>query len=170
MVTPSVSVIVPTGKNGYGSGGLGGKVELFVTKRLSKAVVTHYNIGYTFISNADLYISSGTGSQVLGYERDIKYKNIGASVIWYPVRKFNFMMEYVSNFLTDITETGAQTMTHQLTLNPGFRFAIDHKHVQIVPGFSAPIIFSDGNYSRTGLFFYLSFEPEYLPFTKMKHR
>ena len=107
---------------------------------------------------------------MVGFERDIQYKNIGASVIWYPRRKFNLFVEYVSNFLTDITTTGSLAHSHQLTVNPGLRFAIDYKFVQIVPGVSAPVIYRYGNYNRTGLFFYLSLEPEYLPFTKMKHR
>lgn len=170
MVVPSFTLIVPTAKDGYGSGGLGEKLEVFITKRWSHQVVTHYNFGYTYISSADLYVSTLTGSQVVGFERDIEYKNMGASVIWYPRRKFNLFVEYVSNFLTDITTTGSLSHTHQLTINPGLRFAIDHKFMQIVPGVSAPVIFGDGTYNRTGLFFYLSLEPEYLPFTKMKHR
>jgi opacity protein-like surface antigen len=170
MVVPSFTVIIPTGKNGYGSGGLGGEADIFITKRISRRVVTHYNFGYTFISNADHYISTVTGSQEVGFERDLQYKKIAASVIWYPVRKFNVMLEYVSNFLTDINADGTLSATHQTTVNPGLRFAIDYKRVQIVPGISAPVIFSGETYSHTGLFFYLSFEPEYLPFTKMKHR
>ncbi|MEJ0055419.1 MAG: hypothetical protein WDN75_07045 [Bacteroidota bacterium] len=45
MVVPGFTLIVPTGKNGYGSGGLGGQLNLLMTKRLSRRVVTHYNIG-----------------------------------------------------------------------------------------------------------------------------
>ena len=65
---------------------------------------------------------------------------------------------------------GSVARSNQLTINPGFRFAIDHKRTQIVPGISAPFIFVDGKFDRGGLFFYLSFEPEYLPFTKPKTR
>ena len=170
MVVPGLTVIIPTGKNGFGSGGLGGQLSLLVTKRLSRKIVTHYNLGYTFVSNADFYISNITGSQVVAYEKDLKHKNLGASVIWYQTRKFNWMLEYVSNFFTDIKTDGSESGRHQLTLNPGFRFAIDHNFTQIVPGISAPIIFSNGKYDHVGLFFYLSFEMEYLPFTKPKSR
>jgi hypothetical protein len=170
MVVPSITLIIPTGKNGYGSGGVGGQAELRVTKRLSRRLVTHYNFGYTYISSADFYISTVTGSQVVGFERDIQYKNVGAGLTWYPRRKINVFLEYVSNFLTDVTASGSLSETHQLTLNPGLRFAIDHNLLQIVPGLSAPVVFTDGRYARTGLFFYLSLEPQYLPFSKMKHR
>ncbi len=170
MVIPSITLIIPTAKNGYGSGGLGTQAEVYITKRLSRRVVTHYNLGYTYISSADLYISTSTGSRKVGFERDLQFKKIAGSAIWYPTRKFNLMLEYVSNFLTEITATGEISSSHQITLNPGLRFAIDHKRVQIVPGISAPVIFTDGRYTQTGLFFYLSFEPEYLPFTKMKER
>ncbi|HWA35032.1 MAG TPA: hypothetical protein VG737_12915 [Cyclobacteriaceae bacterium] len=170
MVVPTITIIIPTAKNGYGSGGLGAQAELFVTKRVSPRVITHYNFGYTYISSADLYISTSSGSRSVGYERDLHFKKIAASAIWYPTRKFNLMLEYVSNFLTEITNTGEISASHQITLNPGLRFAIDHNNVQIVPGISAPVIFTDGKYTQTGLFFYLSFEPQYLPFTKMKER
>ena len=170
MVVPGVTVIIPTARNGYGSGGLGGQLSLLVTKRLSHKIVTHYNFGYTFISNADLYISNTTGSQELTYERDLQYKNLGASVVWYQSRKFNWLVEYVFNFFKDIKTDGSVSSRNQQTLNPGFRFAIDHNSTQIVPGMSAPIIFSNGKYDHVGLFFYLSFEMEYLPFNKPKTR
>jgi hypothetical protein len=168
MVVPAVTLIIPTGRNGYGSGGLGGQFNLLMTKRISRSIVTHYNIGYTFISQADLYVSTLSSVPAVGAERDLQYKNLGASVIWYPTRKFNVMLEYVSNFLKDIKDDGSVVNRHQLTLNPGFRFAIDHNNVQIVPGISVPFIFTNGVYDRMGLFFYLSFEPQYLPFYKAK--
>ncbi|MEJ0055420.1 MAG: hypothetical protein WDN75_07050 [Bacteroidota bacterium] len=91
-------------------------------------------------------------------------------MIWYPTRKLNVMAEYVSNFLTDIKDDGSIVSRHQLTLNPGLRLAIDHNSIQIVPGMSIPFIFTDGTFDRVGLFFYLSFEPQYLPFSKAKAR
>ena len=170
MVVPGATVIIPTAKNGFGSGGLGGQLSLLVTKRLSHRLVTHYNFGYTYISSADLYISNITGSQELSYERDLQYKNLGASVVWYQSRKFNWFTEYILNFFKDIKTDGSVSSRTQQTLNPGFRFAIDHNRTQIVPGISTPIIFSNGKYDHVGLFFHLSFEMEYLPFTKPKSR
>ncbi len=172
MVVPGVTLILPTGRavSGTGVGGVGGQVSLAVTKRLSHRLVSNYNIGYTFISKADKYNTSVSGAKVLNFEKDLQYGTVGTSLIWYQQRKFNWLLEYVSYFLSDINSDGSVTRSHQLTLNPGFRFAIDHKRTQIVSGFSMPLIFVDGKFDRTGLFFYLSFEPEYLPFTKPKTR
>ena len=172
MVVPGITLILPTGKgiSGNGTRGVGGQLSLAVTKRLSHAIVTHYNAGFTFISKADRYTSTITGGKILSFEKDIQYKNIGASIIWYQSRKFNWLLEGTSSFLSNIKSDGSVARSNQLTINPGFRFAIDHKRVQIVPGISAPIIFVDGRFDRGGLFFYLSFEPEYLPFTKPKTR
>ncbi len=170
MVVPNFTVIIPTGKNGYGYGGLGGQFNLLMTKRISRKIVTHYNIGYTFISQADLYVSRLSSAPIVGIEKDLQYKNVGASVIWYPTRKFNVLMEYVSNFLKDLETDGTIKNRNQLTLNPGFRFAIDLNNVQIVPGMSTPFIFTNGSFDKVGVFFYLSIEPQYLPFSKAKSR
>ena len=172
MVVPGFSVILPTGKaiSGQGTGGMGGKISLAITKRLSHKIVTNYNLGYTYISSADRYTASISGGKVLSYEKDLQYKNLGASIIWYQTRKFNWLLEGTSSFLTDIKADGTLSRSNQITINPGFRFAIDHNRIQIVPGFSMPSIFVDGKFDRTGVFFYLSFEGEYLPFTKAKNR
>ncbi len=172
MVVPGITLILPTGKSikGQGIGGVGGQVSLAITKRLSHKLVTHYNFGYTFISQADRYTSTITGTPVLSYEKDLRYSNLGVSIFWYPARKFNLFTEFISNYLSDIKDDGSLSHTHLTTINPGFRFAIDHKFTQIVPGISLPVVFTDGNFTRTGIFFYLSIEPEYLPFTKSKHR
>ena len=172
MVVPSLTLIIPTGNasKGTGAGGPGGRLSIAVTKRLSNKLITNYNAGYTFILNADRYDLNGAGANVLRFEKDLQHVNVGASMIWYQGRKFNWMLEYVSNFRASIDEYGSINHNHYLTLNPGFRFAIDHPFMQIVPGLSAPILFINGQYQGTGLLFYLSFEPEYLPFNKPKGR
>jgi hypothetical protein len=171
MVVPSVAVILPTGNalSGRGAGGFGGQVSLAITKRLSRKIVTHYNVGYSFVSSADRYTALA-GSKILTYEKDLHYENLGASVVWYQTRKFNWMLEATSVYLTNINDDGSLSRNNQFTINPGFRFAIDHNNTQIVPGLSVPTVFYDGTFDRTGIFLYLSFEPEYLPFTKPKSR
>jgi len=172
MVIPRFTLIVPTGDaiKGNGTGGWGAQFNLAVTKRLSRKVITHYNAGYTFISKADRYTSNSDGNNVLAFEKDLRFKNLGASVIWYPTRKFNLLLEYTSNFLNDIEEDGSLSRSHQYTFNPGFRFCIDYNLVQIVPGAGIPLNFVDGKFSGTGVFLYLSVEPQYLPFNKAKSR
>ena len=141
-----------------------------LTKRLSRKIVTHFNAGFTLISKADKYQFNSSGGKDLAFERDLHYQNLGASIIWYPKRKFNLFLEYVSNFACDIEDNGGLSRSHQLTLNPGMRFCIDNGRMQIVPGISMPLAFEAGKYSHDGLFFYLSFEPDYLTFYKEKAR
>jgi len=172
MVVPTFTLILPTGNaaTGVGTGGFGGRLSLAVTKRLSNELFTNYNAGYTHIINADRFTTNASGANVLSFEKDLQHVTVGASVIWYPKRKFNWMLEYVSNFRASINDYGSVNNNHYLTLNPGFRFAIDHPFMQIVPGFSAPLLFINGQYQGPGVLFYLSFEPEYLPFSKPKSR
>jgi len=172
MVVPGFTLILPTGNatTGNGAGGVGGRLSLALTKRLSNKLVTHYNAGYTYIFRADRFTSNATGTNVLSFEKNLQHSNAGASMIWYQTRKFNWMVEYVSNFQSSINDNGSVNHNHFLTINPGFRFAIDHPFVQIVPGLSAPFLFINGQFRGPGLLFYLSFEPEYLPFSKPKGR
>ncbi len=171
MVVPNFTLIIPTGKAiyGQGSGGLGAQLNLAITKRLSHKIVTHYNIGYTFISQADAY-SSALSGKILSFEKDLQYENLGASIVWYQTRKFNWLLEYSTYFLSNIKDDGSISHSRQSIINPGFRFAIDHNRLQIVPGFSVPTTFTDGKLNRTGIYFYLSLEGEYLPFFKPKTR
>ncbi len=171
MVVPGFTLILPTGnaKAGSGAGGIGGQFSLSVTKRISHKLIANVNIGTTIISNANRYDSNLNGS-VLNYEPNLQHSNIGASIIWYQKRKFNWLLEYISNFTQEIKPDGTIDHKNFLTLNPGFRFAIDHPRMQIVPGLSTPLIFNNGNFNQVGIFFYLSFEPEYLPFSKAKTR
>jgi hypothetical protein len=170
MVIPRFTIILPTGKSvdGLGSGGWGGQFNLAITKRLSRTIVTHYNGGFTFISNADKFQSDISGNKVLAFEKNIQDQNLGMSIIWYPKPKFNLLLEYVSNFVSSLESNGAVSKSNQRIINPGMRFCIDNGHMQIVPGISIPVNFVDGKFDHTGLFFYLSFEPDYLSFNKAK--
>src|SRR6267142_3110369 len=60
MVVPGFTLILPTGNATYGngSGGVGGRLSVAVTKRLSNRLVTHYNAGYTYIFKADRFVSN----------------------------------------------------------------------------------------------------------------
>jgi hypothetical protein len=162
MVIPRFTLILPTGKaiDGLGSGGFGAQFNLAVTKRLSRRLVSHFNAGYTYIIRADRYGYNVAGVKFLAYEKNLDYKNIGTSLVWYPRPKFNLMMECVYNFDPEIGESGSIIQHIQTTINPGFRNAIDIGRVQIVPGLSVPISFEDGSFKQTGLFLYLSFESD----------
>jgi hypothetical protein len=132
-----------------GSGGPGYQISLPFSLLLSRKVVTHYNLGVTYIplsKNED------------GSKSDITIYNYGLSVIILLSRKFNFMLETVG-YTTLTKDDGADTRVFGICLiNPGFRYAIDFKSgLQIVPGIATPI----GIGSSAGefnIFVYLSFE------------
>jgi hypothetical protein len=163
MVIPRFTLILPTGRalDGLGSGGWGGQFNLAVTKRLSPKLVSHYNAGFTLISKADKYQPTTSSDATLAYERNLHYQNFGASMVWYPIQKLNVMLEYVSNLTSDIKDDGSLSQTHQLTLNPGFRFCLENERMQVVPGISVPLNFEGGNYMQCGFFLYLSIETNY---------
>jgi hypothetical protein len=170
IVIPKFTLLIPTGKaiDELGTGGLGGAVSIAVTKRISKKIVTHYNAGYTLLVKSDLF-KEVNGARVLAYERNLRSKSFGASVVWYPLDKLNFILEAIHNTEEEISGDGSITVAHENIINPGFRFCIDNGRMQIVPGFSMPIALSNkGTSSQTGLFFYLSFEPDYLPFFRSR--
>ena len=169
MVIPRFTVILPTGsaKDGLGSGALGGQINIAVTKRLSRKVVTHYNMGLTYFYHYDRYEDLNQKIELTD-EKNLMFKNLGTSIIWYPTRHSNLMLEYLSNFTSTIEQNGLISHSHQQIINPALRFCIDNGRMQVVPGIGLPLRFENGNYQDTGIFFYLSFEPDYLTFYKAK--
>lgn len=169
MIIPRFTIILPTGssKDGLGSGAFGGQVNLAVTKRFSRKIVSHYNAGVTYFYHYDRFEELNS-KMTRTNEKNLLFKNLGASVIWYPTRHLNIMLEYLSNFTSTIEQNGLISHSHQQTINPGFRYCIDNGRMQIVPGVGLPMRLEGGKYQNTGLFFYLSFEPDYLNFNKSK--
>jgi len=163
LVIPRFTVIAPTGdaRYGFGAGGWGGQFNLAVTKRIGPKITTHYNAGYTMFSKADFFGLDSEGTPRLQRESNLTAKNIGASAIWAIRPKFNFMLEYVSNFQQGFQDDGNVMKTNATIVNPGFRFAIDIDKVQIVPGAGVPLYFTNGQFQNTGAFIYLSIEPAY---------
>lgn len=163
LVIPRFTLIAPTGNSRYGlgSGAWGGQFNLAVTKRLNSKITTHYNAGYTLLKKADYYSYATDGTPELKFEKNIPSANIGASVIWLIHPKFNLMTEYVSSFGNAINDGGSLDKDNVTIINPGFRFAIDIGKCQVVPGMGIPINFSNGQFTGTGGFFYLSIEPAY---------
>ena len=138
--SPRLSLILPTGnlKEGLGSGILAYQVNLPVSYIVSRKVVTHYNLGITYIPENKNELDSEFSNTIYNY---------GMSVILLLTPTFNFMLEAV----------GYQGKTSLIFINPGFRYAINFKSgLQIVPGIAMPI--QTGSSHGVGIFAYLSFE------------
>ncbi|MEI9920852.1 MAG: hypothetical protein WDO14_18970 [Bacteroidota bacterium] len=167
LLMPEFTLIVPTGKN-RGYGGWGGQFTLAATKRISQKVMTHYNIGYSYVAQAD-FITSGTRADRTFFEQDLHLQNAGASVVWYVTRRFNLMFESTAGGSKKLVDTHTERVFN-LTLNPGFRVLFENEMAQFVPGFSVPLNFENSNFAGAGVFIYFSYEPDYLGFFKEKSR
>jgi hypothetical protein len=159
MTVPQINFIIPTGDpaRGLGNGGFGGKLSLALTKRLSGAIVTHYNISYTTIYKADYYINTFQAESRKG-EKNIKVNTFAASVIWYPASRFNLMLESVANYVNGIGVNGSNLRGWQVISNPGVRFAADLNKALLVAGVSCPITFDSNSADQAGILIYLSIE------------
>jgi hypothetical protein len=167
LLMPEFTLIVPTGKN-RGYGGWGGQFTLAATKRLSPKVMTHYNIGYSYVSRAD-FITSGNSTDRAFFEEDLHLQNAAASVVWYVTRRFNLMFESTGGAGKKLVDTHT-TKVFNLTLNPGFRVLFESETAQLVPGLSVPLNFENSSFAGAGVSVYLSYEPDYLGFFKAKSR
>jgi hypothetical protein len=169
MVIPRFTLILPTGNAaiGLGTGGVGIQFNLAITKRVSRKIATHYNAGYTLYIHSKRFDDVG-GQRVMTFSKNLPFVNVGVGMNWYFIRKASFMLEYLFNQNTAIEETGDIAHIEQHVINPGLRYCIDNGRMQIVPGIGIPISFAEGSYEKTGIFVYLSLEPDYLSFYKAK--
>ncbi len=149
-IAPRLSLILPSGSapNGLGLGGPGVQVNVPVRKRLSNHWITHFNAGFT---------AQGAKLPDSGIRKTLTAYNAGASFIWLASPKYNFLLEYVTNFGSELDEAGGKVRFTDTIFSPGFRYAINRGRLQIVPGIGAPISVRNGE-SRWRLLFYLSFE------------
>ena len=134
LVIPRFTIIAPTGnaRYGFGSGGWGAQFNMAVTKRLNSKITTHWNAGTTRIFKEHFYTNDTNDSVI---KKDHTSFNVGASAIYLVSDSFNFMCEYVSGFDQGFDDTGTKSIrTHNMILNPGFRFAFSLGITQIVPG------------------------------------
>ncbi|MCK9207877.1 MAG: hypothetical protein M0P66_12260 [Salinivirgaceae bacterium] len=153
-LSPRVSLILPTGNEdkGLGNGVLGYQFNLPASKRISNSFVLHANVGYTHLP----YVKTIDLNNVT-YKNTHWIINAGGSAIWLATDKLNIMFEALHIVYSEADISG-KTATHgQTIISPGFRYAIDIKNLQIVPGLAIPVVF-EGSEQLFGAFFYVSFE------------
>lgn len=162
VVSPRVSVIIPTGKTdkGLGLGSAGVQFNLPVTKRLSNAFLGNFNAGMTFFPKMKGEDSSGNP-----VKRNLASYNLGGSLIWVAHRNFNPLIEYVHNFTGEIGENGRVQRFNEHIVSPGVGLAWEIKGIKVSPGFAVPVNFSRGE-TRTGIFFYLGIDHKLFKFGK----
>jgi hypothetical protein len=150
--SPRLSIIIPTGNKdkglGYGSWGLQAGIPF--SKRWTNHFISHLNIGSTYLFNVR--------QEDAHFNNSLVSYSAGISAIWLLTEKLNLMLECLTNFTANPGLNNNVIYTHQTILAPAFRYAIDLKKLQIVPGISVPFTFNKDSKVETGGFFYLSFE------------
>ncbi len=148
-LAPRLSALVPTGDpdRGRGVGAAGVQVNLPLSVALLDRLVTHVNLGGTFVPSARAGGERGRLGEVAA----------GASLIGLVHRSFNVLVEALYTASRHALPAGSQ-QEETLTLNPGVRAALDVPGgLQIVPGVAVPIGVGPSRGER-GVFLYLSLE------------
>ena len=150
-VAPRVSLLLPTGdaRRERGTSSLGVQMNLPVSWGWHRTLVTHWNVGGTWIPAAEAPSGGRVATRGL---------SAAASAIWLVRREVNLMLE--AAWARVELPMGADTRVTEESawLSPGVRAAIDFSSgLQIVPGLAFPIGIGPTDGARRVLF-YLSFE------------
>ncbi len=149
-LAPRLTVLLPSGdaKQGLGTGGAGLQVNLPLSAVIGDGLVTHVNLGGTYVPSA--LASDGSHGPLTAFA-------MGQSLVWLAHPRFNVLAE-VLYANTVIAGPSTTDRLQTLTVNPGVRAALDFASgLQIVPGVSVPIGVGPSRGERA-VFFYLSFE------------
>jgi Putative MetA-pathway of phenol degradation len=154
-VAPRLSAIVPTGsdKDGRGNGSWGAQVSLPLSLVVTPRIVTHTNVGATWLPSARR--EDGGSGVSASY-------SVGQSVIWLAHPSVNVLVE---SLYTHTKASGASA-ENELIVAPGLRAAINVGQLQIVPGLAFQLGVGPSSGQRS-VFLYLSFEH---PMWSMKSR
>lgn len=161
MMIPRLSLVLPTGNSalGFGNGSFGLQANVAVTKRLSKKIITHYNVGATGFIRSKFYGSSPDGEKVFR-KKNLWSKNGGVSFIWHTTSFVNVLVEYVALFEQEFASNGHVGKTSLHIFNPAARFSIKTGNLQAVPAIGFPVVY-DGSWRTNGMLVYLSIETNY---------
>lgn len=151
---PRLSLVLPTGKvsRGLGDGSPGLQVNLPVSYRLTRDLVSHLNVGGTILPWA-------RGPVVVGErpKRTLTSAFAGGSLIAPTRFPVQLMVESLVAFESRIAAGGSIDRATSWIISPGLRAALNLGGVQIVPGFAVPFTRSAGE-SVHDYFIYLSVE------------
>lgn len=150
-VSPSVSLILPTGNvgNGLGKGAPGLEVKVPVSVMLSEHFVTHTNVGTTLTRAAKN--REGERGNLFDVEA-------GQGLVWLAHPKFNVLMDVIWARAEAVAAKGLSEREYEFTISPGIRWAHTFKGgLAIIPGVAVPIGFGPSRGNR-GMFFRLAVE------------
>jgi hypothetical protein len=154
-LAPRLSALLPTGDaaRGLGAGGAGLQVNLPLSVVLARQVVTHLNVGGTWVPSA---------RALDGRHGPLASFFAGQSLVFLAHPSVNLLVEAIYT-QTELAGPGGTEREECLVVNPGLRGAIDlgggldGGGLQIVPGVSVPLGVGPSRGERA-VFLYLSFE------------
>jgi hypothetical protein len=154
---PRLGLVLPTGNRNRGTGdksfGLG--VNLPFSKIVSDRVTLHANASVVHLFDVE-------GQSPTDYR-------LAGSGIYAVTRDFNLLLEGVARWEETVNDLAQIEREFTFTINPGFRSAVNFPdESQLVFGFSVPVTLSRDSAPDYGLFFYLSYERDFLPKRKKK--
>ncbi len=157
LVTERFGLVLPTGRvdNNAGNGVYGFEFMKSASIQLSDDFINHWNFGFSVLPHAK--------TADIDKRRTLTGFTAGTSLIYLWKDNFNFMLETLLESGQSTNPDGSKSADTALTINPGFRFAVDMdwKETQIVPGISFPTELLNGP-TEHGVLVYLSIEPNFL--------
>lgn len=159
-LAPRVSLIAPTGnwRRGTGHGAWGAQINLPVSRRFTRALVVHLNLGATYRRLAKSEEADGRVSR-----RDLWGINGGIGAWWLATPRFNAGLELAAYQDQRLAPRGRRLRERQTLLGPAVRYALNLPKGQLVLGGSVPIGLTSAS-PDWGLFLYLSWEaPHWRP-------
>jgi hypothetical protein len=153
--SPRLSLIIPSGNHTkrLGDGSWGLQFNLPISKRWTNQFINHFNIGTTYLFKVE--------QEEFGFNKPLVSYFAGISSIWLLSQKFNLMLECMSYMVANPAAGNTVDYVNENVIAPAFRYALDVKNLQIVPGISVPVSFNKEIGTDIGIFFYLSFEHPY---------
>jgi hypothetical protein len=155
-IAPRFSLLLPTGSatSDRGMGGAGVQVNLPVSFEINKRLVSHTNVGTTWVPRAQNQLHQRADS--LG-------ANLGQSFVWLVNPRFNALVEAIWTSTPQVAAPAATTAQYNFYVSPGIRWSHNFSNgLQIVPGVGVPVGVGPSR-GQTGVILYLSLEHAFRP-------
>jgi hypothetical protein len=151
---PRFTLSLPTGSaaKGLGMGVTGYQVSFPFSKRLSRGLAVHVNLGATWWPGVVTTVPGAPSAT-----RDVSALDEGMSAVWLLTPRFNLFLEGVAYQTQTPPGTSGSGSGHLTILNPGLRAAFNFPTGQLVVGASAPFGVSAQG-PDPSVFLYLSWE------------
>ncbi len=148
--SPRFSLVTPTGDadKGFGHDRLGYEINLPLSKIVTDRITLHFNAGGSLFPEVN--------------DRDLWNYNLGGSVIYAVSKNFNFMLESVVNWESDVDAAKNVSRSVTALISPGARYAWNlPSGAQIVAGLAVPVGLTSDS-PDWGMFFYFSYEHPFM--------